>query len=315
MTIQKLSADGGFRVEQLEHELMERFELAPSGWQPAFDALVDRDVVAVQDGDCSVSEAGRAELADITSRSFDDELGFASASDAYRQLNEFVSGFDLGQYSMVNAGQFDALLDALELGPEHRVLDLGCGIGRLAERVAERTGAHVTGLDFAREAIAAAAARTHDRTDRLQFVVGDLNHLSLTAASYDAIISIDTLYFTFDLAATVRALVRLLRPGGRLGLLFSHAPRTSDDQWAPGPDQTPLAAALRDVGLTYSTVDYSTDEQQHWQRMRNGLRELQPKFEAEGHSELHADLSAEVEIFAPLADRQEMSRYLYVVRT
>ena len=67
--------------------------------------------------------------------------------------------------------------------------------------------------------------------------------------------------------------------------------------------------------MTYSTVDYSTDEQQHWQRMRNGLRELQPKFEAEGESELHASLSAEVEIFAPLADREEMSRYLYVVRT
>ena len=166
MAIQRLSADGGFRVEQLEQELMDRFEMAPSGWQPAFDALVDRDVVAVQDGDCSVSVGGRAQLADITSRSFDDELGFASASDAYRQLNEFVSGFDLGQYSMVNAGQFDALVDALELGPEHRVLDLGCGIGRLAERVAERTGAHVTGLDFAREAIAAAEARTHDRIDR-----------------------------------------------------------------------------------------------------------------------------------------------------
>jgi ubiquinone/menaquinone biosynthesis C-methylase UbiE len=302
-------------VEQLEHELMERFEMAPSGWQPAFDALVDRDAVAVHDGDCSVSEAGRAELADITSRSFDDDLRFASASDAYRQLNEFVSGSDLGQYSMVNAGQFDALLDALELGPEHRVLDLGCGIGRLAERVAERTGAHVTGLDFAREAIAAAAARTHDRTDRLQFMVGDLNRLSLTAASYDAIISIDTLYFAFDLAATVRTLVLLLRPGGRLGILFSYARRTSDDKWAPGPDQTPLAAALREVGLTYSTVDYSTDEQQHWQRMRNGLHELQPKFEAEGQSKLHADLSDEVEIYAPLADRQEMSRFLYIVRT
>ena len=231
MTIQKLSVDGGFRVEQLERELMDRYEMAPSGWQPAFDALVDRDAVAVQDGDCSVSEGGRAELADITSRSFDDELGLASASDAYRQLNEFVSGFDLGQYSMVNAVQFDALLDALELGPEHRVLDLGCGIGRLAERVAERTGAHVTGLDFAREAIAAAAARTHDRTDRLQFVVGDLNRLTLTAASYDAIISIDTLYFAFDLAATVRALVRLLRPGGRLGILFSYAAESPTTKW------------------------------------------------------------------------------------
>jgi hypothetical protein len=62
--------------------------------------------------------------------------------------------------------------------------------------------------------------------------------------------------------------------------------------------------------LTYYTVDYSTDEQQHWQRMRDGLRELQPKFEAAGQFELLEGLSAEVEIFAPLADRQEMSRYL-----
>jgi ubiquinone/menaquinone biosynthesis C-methylase UbiE len=313
-TIQRLSAAGAFRVEQLEQALIDRWEVAPVGWRAAFDALVDRNVVVVQDGDCSVSGDGRVELAGLTSRGFDTVLGLVRASDAYRQLNEQVSGFDLGQYSMVKAEQFDALVDALELGPGHRVLDLGCGVGRLAERVAERTGAHVTGLDFAPEAIAAAAARTRDRSDRQRFVVGDLNDLSLPAASYDAIISVDTLYFAFDLAATVRTLVRLLKPGGRLGILYTHAPRSPGDEWAPGPDQTPLAAVLADLGLAYVTVDYSAEEQQHWRRMRVGLRDLQPSFEAEGQSELHAMLSAEVESMVPLADRQNISRFLYLVR-
>ena len=66
--------------------------------------------------------------------------------------------------------------------------------------------------------------------------------------------------------------------------------------------------------MTYSTVDYSTDEQQQWQRIRDGLRELQPKFEAKGPLGAAAQsLSGDVEIFTPLADRQEMRSSLSTV--
>ena len=41
-----------------------------------------------------------------------------------------------------------ALLDQLAIGPETRVLDVGCGIGGPARTIVARTGALVTGVDL-----------------------------------------------------------------------------------------------------------------------------------------------------------------------
>ena len=52
-----------------------------------------------------------------------------------------VYGRDLGQHGYMDLPQLDALLAAADLGPASRVLDLGCGDGRIAEYVSDTTGA------------------------------------------------------------------------------------------------------------------------------------------------------------------------------
>ena len=47
--------------------------------------------------------------------------------------------------------KYDALADRLELTPGDRVLELGCGWGGFAERVAKTRGVHVTGITISRE--------------------------------------------------------------------------------------------------------------------------------------------------------------------
>jgi cyclopropane-fatty-acyl-phospholipid synthase len=51
----------------------------------------------------------------------------------------------------------------LDLRPEHRVLEIGCGWGPLVERLIERHGCHVTGLTLSAEQLAFARARLHRR--------------------------------------------------------------------------------------------------------------------------------------------------------
>ena len=125
---------------------------------------------------------------------------------AYDESFRFVSD---------HAGDLVALLDPR---PGERILDLGCGTGRLAAAIAER-GAAVTGVDSDAAMIEAARAqfpRTAHPT--LQFAQADgeaLEEASL-AGPFDAVFSNAALHWMTRPKAVLRGLRALLRPGGRL---------------------------------------------------------------------------------------------------
>ena len=83
-------------------------------------------------------------------------------------------GLDLGQHGFADLAQLDALVEATDMHAGQQVLDLGCGHGRMAEYLSDRTGAHVTGLDYIPEAICLARERTVAQADRHCFVAGGL---------------------------------------------------------------------------------------------------------------------------------------------
>jgi SAM-dependent methyltransferase len=106
----------------------------------------------------------------------------------------------------------------LELEPGMEVLDLACGHGRIANRLAER-GARVTGLDatplFLERARADAAARGVE----VDYVEGDMRELPWESR-FDRIVNWFTAFGYFDDdeedRRVLRAAHRALRPGGRL---------------------------------------------------------------------------------------------------
>ncbi len=208
-------------------------------------------------------------------------------SQAHHAFCERVFGMDLCQHGFADMAQLELLLQVTRLGPGQRVLDLGCGNGMIAEYLSDRSGAHITGLDYIPDAIRQARERTAAKADRLAFVAGDINRLDLPAGSYDAIVSIDTMYFSEDYAATLRALKTSLRPGGQMAILFSHGrepwvPREEFSQETTLPDKTPLAVALRANGLAYRTWDLTRQDHELALRRKQVLAELKPQFEAEG---------------------------------
>jgi trans-aconitate 2-methyltransferase len=113
-----------------------------------------------------------------------------------------------------------AVLDRLPLHGDERVLDAGCGTGRVTEQVAERLPAGtVVALDGSASMIEAARRRLRRFGPRIEYVVADLL-APLPIAPVDAILSTATFHWVSDHQTLFHNLAGVLRPGGRLVAQF-----------------------------------------------------------------------------------------------
>jgi trans-aconitate methyltransferase len=101
------------------------------------------------------------------------------------------------------------LLRVLDPQPGERILDLGCGTGDLAQRIAA-SGAVPLGLDRS-ETMIAEARRKHPR---LRFVVADAETFR-EPEPFDAVFSNSALHWMRNAPTVVETIWRALRPGGR----------------------------------------------------------------------------------------------------
>ncbi len=113
------------------------------------------------------------------------------------------------------------LLETLQVAPGEQLLDLATGTGDLAE-MADACRARAVGLDFSRGMLAGARRRC----PHLAFVQGDAALLPLPDASVDVVTCGFALRNFSDLRAVLAECARVLRPGGRLGILEVDAPRS-----------------------------------------------------------------------------------------
>jgi demethylmenaquinone methyltransferase/2-methoxy-6-polyprenyl-1,4-benzoquinol methylase len=101
-----------------------------------------------------------------------------------------------------------------------RTLDACCGTGDLA-LAARRQGAHVVGLDFSERML----ERARRKAPGVEFVQGDVLALPFDDGSFDSITVGFGVRNVEDLDAGLRELRRVLRRGGRLGILEITTPR------------------------------------------------------------------------------------------
>lgn len=92
------------------------------------------------------------------------------------------------------------------------VLDLGCAGGFMAEALDDR-GAHVTGIDPAKDAIE--AARTHAKDRTIIYDVGVGEALPYPDAQFDVVVCVDVLEHVQDLNRVLAEVARVLKPDGQ----------------------------------------------------------------------------------------------------
>lgn len=137
----------------------------------------------------------------------------------YEQIRRDAFGEDIGQNSWLTASEYDQFGSWLDLSPKKRLLDVACGAGGPALRIAAMTGCSVMGVDVHEQAVSTATAMAAERgLARLaEFRVADASQaLAFSDGTFDAITCIDAINHLADRQRIIADWARLLKAGGRL---------------------------------------------------------------------------------------------------
>ncbi len=152
-------------------------------------------------------------------------------------FNRIAARYEAGAH--LRGDLADAILDAAELAPGLRVLDLASGPGLLARAAARRVGAggHVLASDIAETMLAEGARQANGEGARtpLLFAAADAERLCLADASVDRVLAGLALFIFPHPQQALAEMRRVLAPGGLIALSV----------WGPR-DAAPLIACAQD---------------------------------------------------------------------
>lgn len=124
----------------------------------------------------------------------------------------------------------DTLADLAGIAANDRVVDIGCGMGGSAIRLAKLRGCEVTGVTLSplQRRWAAIEARLRGRHRTTRFLAEDAEKVSFDDESFDVVWSVECTEHLFDKPAFFRRAAKWLRPGGRIAICV----------WFEGEDTT-----------------------------------------------------------------------------
>lgn len=112
----------------------------------------------------------------------------------------------------------ESLAEALDIVPDERVLDVACGSGNGAIAAARRAWGNTVGTDYVPALLERARERAAAERLDIEFVGADAQDLPFEDASFDVVMSIYGAMFAPDQAKAASELLRVVKPGGRIGM-------------------------------------------------------------------------------------------------
>ncbi|MDI6858475.1 MAG: class I SAM-dependent methyltransferase [Dehalococcoidia bacterium] len=167
-------------------------------------------------------------------------------------------------------------LDLLGVRAGDRVLDVGCGVGRLMLRQARR-GCRVTGIDLVDRDLPRARRLIEGGGCRADLIVGDAGRLPFDEETFDFVSCTETLEHLADYRLALREVARVLRRGGRSVisvpdplpelLIFNLSEMYRTDPWGHRRifSRRGIVRAVEDAGLqVYATRRRNSVEAAYW---------------------------------------------------
>jgi arsenite methyltransferase len=136
------------------------------------------------------------------------------------------------------------------------VLDVGCGAGATACYLAKRLGCHVVGVDLRESMVdlSRKRARREGVEDKVEFRVADALDLPFEDAHFDAALCESVATFVENKGKVISELVRVVKPGGYVGL--------NEEIWL----KTPPAEVVTHVKGTWE-IKPGISAAEDWQRL------------------------------------------------
>lgn len=158
---------------------------------------------------------------------------------------------------------FDILLTRVGSIAGERVCDIGCGGGRLLERLLLQGATGVAGIDHSPDVLEFARQRNHDAVGRrlAQLKLGDACTMPFPDGEFTLVVTCNAFFFFETPLDVLAETYRILTPNGRLAIATVPGPQPPDNVWAPAMrvySNEELAALQRRAG--FDEVEVSVEE-------------------------------------------------------
>jgi SAM-dependent methyltransferase len=144
-----------------------------------------------------------------------DAPDFAAATQAQQAI---WSEGDFAMVANLVVKVSEDLVEALQIIPDERVLDVACGSGNGALAAARRAWGNTVGTDFVPALLERGRERAAAERLEVEFVEGEAQDLPFGEGEFDVTMSVFGVMFAPDQGKAAAELLRVTRPGGRIGV-------------------------------------------------------------------------------------------------
>lgn len=234
----------------------------------------------------------------------------AETSESFRAFCRDAFGEDFSQDGFSDIWQVKMILDYIPKNHGANILDIGCGNGKMLGFLQKAAGVNIYGFDYSEHAISTAKKFFMQNA---YFRVGVIGEIDYPAEMFDAIISMDTMYFAKDMSLFVGQIKNWLKPNGVFFAGYQEGdvmPKTENHE------TTVLAKSLVENQMKYEVQNITRQTYDLLIKKRSAALAHKAEFLAEGFEKWYDMLMLQTECVTAGYDEfaRKMARYIFVAR-